>query len=161
MNIYGVFYAEYSKINQGNTAPSVGFPGGVALRDRDHLQNPGSAIGFRGEEKLGSGLSAWFQCESTADFRGQSSEGFCARNSALGLKGGFGNVFMGNWDTPFKRVQEATGSGDTGVFGSAWVLMGNRYRGRTFGSADCSVRFWTTHRPTWCSSTWLAGTRKR
>ena len=125
VNIYGVFYAEYAKINQGNTAPSPGFPAGSPLVDYDHLQNPGSAIGFRGEEKLGSGLSAWFQCESSADFRGVNGDGFCTRNSALGLKGGFGNVFMGNWDTPFKRVQEATGSGDTGVFGSAFVLMNN------------------------------------
>ncbi len=91
----------------------------------DHLQNPGSNIGFRGEEKLGGGLSAWFDCQTSADFRGQSVEGLCGRNSALGLKGGFGNFFVGVWDTPFKRVQDNVGSGDTGVFGNATIFMGN------------------------------------
>lgn len=120
VNMYGSFYAEYAYINQGNTAA------GLPLVDYDHLQNPGSNIGFRGEEKLGSAMSAWFQCESTAEYRGLGpASSLCQRNSALGLKGPFGNVFMGVWDTPFKRVQDAVGSGDTGVFGSAFVLMGD------------------------------------
>jgi predicted porin len=122
VNIYGRFYAEYSKVFQGNSNNLT--PGGAPLVDVDFLQNPGSMIGFRGEEKLGGGMSAWFQCETTADWRGQSSEGWCSRNSALGLKGGFGNVFAGNWDTPWKRVQTFVGSNETGVFGSAQLLYG-------------------------------------
>ena len=120
VNVYGKFYAEYAKVNQGHN----GVPGNN-LVDVDILQAPGSALGFRGEEKLGGNLSAWFQCESSYDFRGQNVDGLCGRNSALGLKGGFGNAFVGVWDTPFKRVQDAVGSNDTGVFGSAFVLMGN------------------------------------
>jgi predicted porin len=90
----------------------------------DILQTPGSEIGFKGEEKLGGGLSAWFQCASTADIRGDSKEGWCTRNSALGLKGGFGNVFIGVWDTPFKRTISPTnvGGADTGVFGTAGLM---------------------------------------
>ena len=118
VNVYGRLYAEYSKVNQGNNAA------GAALVDVDHLQNPGSSIGFRGEEKLGGGMSAWFQCESTMDWRGQSTEGLCSRNSALGLKGGFGNFFMGNWDTPWKRVQTYVGGNETGVYGTAQLLYG-------------------------------------
>jgi len=121
VNMYGRFYAEYGKVFQEdqNGAPGQG------LVDVDMLQNPGSNIGFRGEEKLGGSLSAWFQCESSADFRGVNQEGWCTRNSALGLKGNFGNVFVGIWDTPFKRVQDAVGGNDTGFYGTAFVLMGN------------------------------------
>lgn len=129
VNVYGRIYLEYGKVYQGNTA------GGLPLVDVDMMQTPGSNIGFRGEEKLGGNMSAWFQCESTADVRGQSQDGFCGRNSAIGLKGGFGNVFMGVWDTPFKRVQDATGSNDTGLFGSAFVLMNNS---TTVGSGAAS-----------------------
>ncbi len=114
VNVYGRIYLEYGKVNQGS-----------GLVDVDLMQTPGSNIGFRGEEKLGGNMSAWFQCESTADVRGQNTDGWCGRNSAIGLKGGFGNVFMGVWDTPFKRVQDAVGSNDTGLFGSAFVLMNN------------------------------------
>ncbi len=48
----------------------------------------------------------------------------CSRNSALGLKGGFGNFFMGNWDTPWKRVKTYVGGAETGVFGTAQLLYG-------------------------------------
>jgi predicted porin len=117
VQIYGTLYVEYSYIDQGTFANG-------SRQDLDILQTPGSNIGFKGEEKLGGGLSAWFQCESTADPRGQSQDGWCSRNSALSLKGGFGNVFVGNWDTPFKRTISPTsvGTNDTGVFGSANLL---------------------------------------
>ncbi|MGZ5227284.1 MAG: porin, partial [Burkholderiales bacterium] len=102
VQVFGTVYVEYSVyVDQGRNA------GAGVQPDRtkaDFLQTPGSEIGFKGEERLGGGLSAWYQCTSTADPRGQSQNGFCSRNSALGLKGAFGNVFIGNWDTPFKRT---------------------------------------------------------
>jgi predicted porin len=124
VQIFGTVYTEYSfGVEQGRART----PGAGDLSTADFLQTPGSEIGFKGEEKLGGGLSAWFQCASTADPRGQSQNGWCSRNSALGLKGGFGNVFVGNWDTPFKRVASPTtvGGNDTGIWGTAFLLMGN------------------------------------
>src|SRR3954464_12493252 len=117
VQIFGTIYVEYTvHANQGDA------PGGVDRTGADFLQTPGSEIGFKGEEKLGGGLSAWFQCASTADPRGQSQNGWCSRNSALGLKGGFGNVFIGNWDTPFKRTISpwTVGGNDTGIWGTAF-----------------------------------------
>src|SRR5919106_5844085 len=97
VQVFGRMYVEYSfAVDQGNAAGPTFFE----RSDADFIQTPGSNIGFKGEEKLGGGLSAWFQCESTADFRGIGHEGWCSRNSALGLKGGFGNLFIGNWDAP-------------------------------------------------------------
>jgi predicted porin len=40
------------------------------------------------------------------------------------LKGGFGNIFAGNWDTPFNRSVQTPGGNDTGVFGTAALLFG-------------------------------------
>lgn len=113
VQIYGTLYVEYSFVDQPRNAANT-----ADLTKTDFLQTPGSSIGFKGEEKLGGGLSAWFQCESSADPRGQNGDGFCTRNSALGLKGGFGNVFIGNWDSPFKRTISPTnvGGNDTGIF---------------------------------------------
>jgi predicted porin len=116
VQVYGRITYEYGIIDQGE-----------GQRSTDYADSPGgSAIGFRGEEKLGGGLSAWFQCTSTADPRGTGSV-WCARNSALGLKGGFGNVFIGNWDTPFKRAISPGGVGgnDTGIWGTAFLLTGD------------------------------------
>jgi predicted porin len=95
VQIYGSVRLEYARIDEGGTRNSF-----------DRLNNPGSSfIGFRGEEKLGGGMSAWFQIESTfvGDGAGQSQPGNWAdRNTAVGLRGNFGNVFFGQWDTPYK-----------------------------------------------------------
>ncbi len=138
VNVYGTFYGEYSRLNNGAQTGT-----GSQYQTYDHFQNPGSEIGFRGEEKLGGGLSAWFQCASSLDYRGggntsstnnQAGSYWCSRNSALGLKGGFGNVFYGNWQTPWTRINSAgnVGSNDTGVFGNAHLIAGTS---STFGIA--------------------------
>ncbi|MBI4194984.1 MAG: porin [Betaproteobacteria bacterium] len=119
VQVFGTLYLEYGYVDQG-----TGTNG--ARNNVDIMQTPNSEIGFKGEEKLGGGISAWFQCASTADLRGQSPEGFCSRNSAIGLKGSFGNIFMGRWDTPFKRTlgPNRVGSNSTGLWGAAFLLSG-------------------------------------
>ncbi len=137
VQIFGTIYMEYSWAtvgaqgagNQSGTVPNGGLAGGFPTGDRtsvDSLQSPGSEIGFKGEEKLGGSLSAWFQCISTADYRGQAGNGWCQRNSAVGFKGAWGNVFVGNWDTPFKRTVDLgrVGGADTGIYGTAFLFAG-------------------------------------
>jgi predicted porin len=126
VQIFGTIWMEYAvHVNQGRSAA----PGTPDLSRTDFLQTtPYSEIGIKGEEKLGGGLSAWFQCASTADIRGESQNGWCSRNSALGLKGGFGSVYIGNWDTPFKRTTTPTiyvGANDLGVWGATFLLAGD------------------------------------
>jgi len=117
VNIYGRITYEYGWLDSGR-----GFP------DADYADNPGgSAIGFRGEEKLGGGLSAWFQCETSADVRGYDRVGLCSRNSAVGFKGGFGNIHFGRWDTPMKRALNQGSVGglvETGLLGTSFVAWG-------------------------------------
>ena len=119
VTVFGNIYMEYAFINSGRAL------NGVDTANVDMLQTGGSEIGFKGEEKLGGGMSAWFQCASTADLRGTSVDGWCGRNSAIGLKGGLGNLFVGVWDAPFKRTIAAVGGRDTGVFGTAFLISGS------------------------------------
>jgi predicted porin len=116
VTVYGKATVEYGYANQGAGRPNT-----------DIFQTPGgSAIGFKGEEKLGGGLSAWFQCETSADIRGLNQDGMCTRNSAIGMKGSFGDVHFGRWDTPFKRATIGMiGGGDTGLLGLAFLMAGN------------------------------------
>jgi len=117
VNIYGKVTYEYTVIDQGAGRPST-----------DYADNPGgSNVGFRGEEKLGGGLSAWFQCETSADIRGIDQVGICSRNSGVGFKGGFGNLHFGRWDTPFKRALAPGSVGgmvETGGLGTSFVAWG-------------------------------------
>ncbi len=125
VNIYGRLYMEAGFVNQGRSSAAGTTTGLIDRVQADLIQAPGSMIGFRGEEKLGGGLSAWFQCETSMDFRGASQDGLCSRHSALGFKGNFGNVFIGNWQTPFTLARVTTGGNETGVFGTAALLTGH------------------------------------
>jgi predicted porin len=90
VNIYGTIVTNYNYVNLGD-----------GTIKSDYLNAHDSNFGIRGEEKLGGGLSAWFQCETSFDPT-VGGDGVCARNSAIGFKGAFGNFFVGNWDTPMK-----------------------------------------------------------
>jgi predicted porin len=116
VQIYGQLTYEYGRAEQGSSRPKV-----------DYADTPGgSAIGFRGEEKLGGNLSAWFQCESSADTTGVDQQGLCSRNSAVGLRGAFGNIQFGKWDTPFKLMLNlgTVGAEETGILGMSFLPFG-------------------------------------
>jgi predicted porin len=131
VNIYGNITWEYGIGDQGR-----------GKRDVDYADTPGgSAIGFRGEEKLGGGLSAWFQCESSADVRGIDQTGFCTRNSAVGFKGAFGNLHFGRWDTPMKRALNVgtVGGEETGLMGMSFLPFGGSGGADATGTGPDSV----------------------
>jgi predicted porin len=132
-------------------------PGGPGKKG-DILEGSEPEMYIRGEEKLGGGLSAWFQCTSSFDLWGATGDGFCTRNSALGFKGGFGNIFFGNWDTPQKLVyNQARGafSGTNALYGgTATLLYGSSASG--VGNLGNPERFYRRqaravnyHSPSW------------
>jgi len=100
-------------------------PGGAGKKG-DIMEGSEPEMFIRGEEKLGGGLSAWFQCASSFDLWGATGDGFCTRNSALGFKGNWGNLFFGNWDQPQKLVyNQARGafSGTNALYGGTANLL--------------------------------------
>ena len=71
--------------------------------------------------------------------------GFCTRNSAIGLKGAFGNVHFGRWDTPMKRALNmgTVGATETGLLGMSFMAFGGS------GGADATVSNDTLQRQRW------------
>lgn len=112
VQIYGQAEWEYGYLDQGNGRPKV-----------DYNEVTGSYLGFKGTESLGGGVSAWFQCETTMDIRAFDQTGLCSRNSALGFRGSFGNVWGGRWHTPFSRIYSIgmVGMNETGNLGFARI----------------------------------------
>lgn len=103
---------------------------------------------FRGEEKLGGGNSVWFQCTSSFDVLGQGLGSWCGRNSAIGWRGDFGNVFAGTWDTPHKLVTNlARGwwGGTNTLQGGSMVILANGSDSNV-GNATGAVSFFRRHR---------------
>lgn len=75
--------------------------GATSIPERWRVEDNSSLFGIRGTEDLGGGLKAFFQLETA--FRLDSNvTTFAARNSAVGLQGGWGSFLMGRWDTPYK-----------------------------------------------------------
>ncbi|MEO7726653.1 MAG: porin [Burkholderiales bacterium] len=127
VQVFGTMYMEYAYAKQGQLGAGVnGIAPGGDLINVDILQTPGSEVGIKGEEALGGGTTVWFQCTSTADIRGAGTAGFCSRNSAIGLKGRFGNFYVGNWDMPMKKVAgTARITSDTGIWGVGRMMFGD------------------------------------
>jgi predicted porin len=119
--IYGVFNAEYGFASQPNNAANN------PRQDAEGFNSGASRFGLRGEEKMGGGLTTWYQCESDVGFLSTSTSGganICDRNSALGIKGGFGNFYVGNWDSPIKRASGVTRiTNETGWLGSQHITL--------------------------------------
>jgi len=115
----------------------------------DVMQSSESEIRINGSEKLGGGLEVWFQCASSIDGiiggNTATTAGWCTRNSAIGFRGDFGNVFFGNWDTPLKLIQNRVRgwfSGTNALVGGGYTLLaGSSASGvgnGTGGSANAS-----------------------
>ncbi len=95
------------------------------------LTDSSSRIGIRGAEKLGaSGLEGFFQVETLVSPEGNNGTGtplgWASRNSGLGLRGGFGEVLAGRWDTYYLDHVPA----DISLFGrSGLASFGNTILG--------------------------------
>jgi predicted porin len=149
VDIYGYFNVEYGVVHSpADVAPGVGGEGG------DALNSGASRIGFRARENLGGGLQAWAQCESQVNgafgtSTGQS--GWCNRNTAVGLQGSFGNVFIGRWDSPYKRV-----NGETRMLPEAgWTGHANHMiQGTTPGGDEVDFSLRNAFTVNWDSPNW-------
>jgi predicted porin len=120
VQIGGGIHLQYFQYSPDNDSASGG--------SYDNLTTSEPELYFRGEEKLGGGLSVWFQCTSSFDVLGQGLGSWCGRNSAIGFRGGFGNVFAGTWDTPHKLVSNlARGwwGGTNTLQGGTLVILAN------------------------------------
>ncbi len=103
VSLSGSLNANYGYFdNGGNTNGGVA---GTSKVRTDALSNQESELVMKGEEALGGGMAAYFQCSTSLDLAGNTISYMCGRTSFMGLKfAGMGDVNFGNNDTPAKRV---------------------------------------------------------
>lgn len=72
------------------------------------VKSNASRIGVKGKGDLNHGLMAIYQVEyeTNPDDGDKSGKTFTQRNTYAGLKGGFGEVQVGMFDTPLKKLQK-------------------------------------------------------
>ena len=127
------------------TLESVEAKGGASpVNRRTRIEDQSSLLGVRGTEDLGGGLKAFFQLE-TAFKPDQNDTTFAARNSGVGLQGGWGSVLMGRWDMPFKSATIAVDPfGDLTIGGITGALSGTIASRATFDRRDTNVlQYWS------------------
>ncbi|HEX5364823.1 MAG TPA: porin [Gallionella sp.] len=131
------------------------------VRSVTRVSSNASRFGVKGSEDLGDGLSAIWQLEAqynTANNTTTTVAGGAAgqtvtngafdgvRNSNVGLKGNFGTVFLGNWDTPYKTTHNKVELFDNaGSFTSTLLIgHGGAAGGTNFVTRQASdIQYWT------------------
>lgn len=113
----------------------------------NRLQSNASRFGFKGSEDLGDGLQAIYQFEAQVDSVNDKNTKVPfngIRNSHIGLKGDFGTVFAGNWDTPFKTVHNKIELFDNTTVFSAINLVGVTGNNKNYNTRQNNViQYWT------------------
>jgi len=69
-----------------------------------NVSSNASALGVKGSEDLGGGLNAIWQVETTLGGERRGASFTSARDTFVGLKGGFGTVRLGYFDPPTKTL---------------------------------------------------------
>lgn len=119
VTVYGMLNADIENVQNDKAAGAKG---------ANRVQTNASHFGVKGSEDLGDGLAAIWQLEAQFDLNGAGGNAFgnLTRNSNIGLKGNFGTVFLGNWDTPYKVTHNKTE-----LFGNASAFTATSMIGRT------------------------------
>ena len=96
VTLYGTLNADFE-----NVKAKGGGTGVAEIKQRNRVSSNSSNIGFKGVEPLGGGVDAIFQAESSVNLDAGGGT-WASRNSGIGLKGGFGTVIIGQWDSAYK-----------------------------------------------------------
>jgi predicted porin len=117
VQIYGTLNIDLESV-RATGAPGLNFP------SRSRVTSNSSNLGLRGTEDLGQGLRAFFQIESAVNLDNGTQSGFWAsRNSAAGLIGDWGQVLVGQWDSPYKyTTMRIDPTGNTGIAAYTGIL---------------------------------------
>src|SRR5215470_7837498 len=129
-------YTDGTTARVNDTPTAVMYGSSVSKWD---VANGASNYGVRSRESLGGGMSAWIQIEQNAPLERSSNQAIkpASRNSAIGIEGNFGNVFMGQWTTPWADLDALWGIGTVGFWGPVTSIIGRRETTGTAPNFTC------------------------
>ncbi|TDQ37856.1 porin [Thiopseudomonas denitrificans] len=111
----------------GRAHVSVDYLDDGADYSKANLSSNSSRLGFKGSHEINPDLTAFFQIEQQINFTTGSNDGdsasFSTRDTFVGLRGNFGAIQMGRFDSPFK-----TARGPANLFGDQVGDMRNLTR---------------------------------
>ncbi|HZO04465.1 MAG TPA: porin [Burkholderiales bacterium] len=139
VEVYGTIHMSLNYMKYGESST------GIASVSKLDVASHASNIGVRARESLGGGLSAWAQVETNASMERSNNiahtSNFASRNSAVGLQGGFGNVFVGQWTTPWADLDALWGIGTVATYGPITSIIGRRETTGAAPNPNCANNF--------------------
>ena len=134
ITLYGRVHVELESVEAKAGAGSAEVP------RRTRVTDQASLLGVRGAEQLNRDLQAWFQLETGFDPQGGGGS-FAQRNSGIGLRGNWGSLMMGRWDSPYKTATIAVDQfGDVTIAG---IKSANQDRGNFDSRLQNVVQYWS------------------
>jgi predicted porin len=139
VSVYGKLNMGLSVADSGGTGDTASFMG---------ITSHDSRLGVKGSEDLGNGMSAFFKMETEIDMDNAAGNATFKRDKYLGIKGGFGEIKMGQFNTAYKNtygkmdifadsIGDVTGTGTHGELDDRFENMLG-YKG-TFGPITVDV----------------------
>ncbi len=104
--VYGKMNVTYENSDLDVSVDADGVEGSDSA-DTWELNSNASRLGVKGSENISDDLSAFYKAEYEimVDDGDKGGDTFSQRDIYVGLKGGWGAVQLGNYDTPFKKTQ--------------------------------------------------------
>jgi predicted porin len=134
VTIYGVADATFDSVKVSSSTVSTNDTPSFS-----RISTNSSLLGFKGTEDLGSGMNAVYQYESSINFDATGGA-LAARDSYVGLTGGFGKVLLGNLTGPTRGLGASVDvySGATGIGANA-ALIGKVAQGHGTNDANSTI----------------------
>jgi predicted porin len=135
VEVYGFVNMSFGKFKY--SAPTDPTVGSISKWD---VASHASNFGIRGRENIGGGQTAWFQIEQNAPMERSNNVATtpASRNSAVGIQGGWGNLFMGIWTTPWSDLDALWGIGTVGGWGPITSIIGRRETSGVAPNPNCA-----------------------
>ncbi len=139
VEIYGFVNMSVGKVKYSEPTQNGGNIGVGSVSKWD-VQSYASNYGIRARENVGGGNTAWFQIEQNAPMERSNNVAItpASRNSAVGLQGGWGNMFIGQWTTPWADLDGLWGVGTVGGLGPITSIIGRRETTGTAPNPNCA-----------------------
>ncbi|HYL89189.1 MAG TPA: porin [Burkholderiales bacterium] len=139
VEVYGTINMAIGKFKYTGATNTTGAASGPADVSKWDVAQGASNYGLRGRESLGGGLTAWFQIEENAPMERSNNIAItpASRNSAVGIQGNWGNVFLGQWTTPWADLDGLWAIGTVGFWGPVTSIIGRRETTGTAPNPNC------------------------
>ena len=140
VEVYGFVNMSVGQVKYDSVSPNAGQATAVSSVTKMDVASHASNYGIRGRENIGMGQTAWFQIEQNAPMERSNNVAItpASRNSAVGVQGNWGNLFIGQWTTPWADLDALWAVGSVGGWTPVTSVIGRRETTGTAPNANCA-----------------------